>query len=116
MAAFHVRIISDVDGLEARVELVGTIDDRAGLFHWGVIPPSVAVRVDCREVDGVTAAGVRAWLRFFGALRARQLRLSFENVPPIIQDLLAVVPELILDNEIMPADLPVWRKESPLKA
>jgi hypothetical protein len=115
MSKFHVRIISAIDGLETRIELGGTIDEKAGFNHWGVVPPSLNVRIDCRDVDGMSAAGVRSWLRFFGALRARQLRLSFENVPPIILDLLPGVPDLIQDNEVRPADLPLWCKESPLK-
>lgn len=115
MSRFRVRISPALDGIEAKIEITGTIDERAGFGHWGVVPAAVAVRVDCREVDGISAAGVRSWLRFFGALRARQLRLSFENVPPIILDLIPAVPELILENEVKPSDLPLWYAESPLK-
>jgi hypothetical protein len=115
MSRFHVRIQSAVDGLEARIELSGTIDEKAGFAHWGVVPPAIAVRIDCREIDGISAAGVRSWLRFFGALRSRQVRLSFENVPPILLDLLPAVPELIQENEVRPTDIPLWSAESPLK-
>jgi len=116
MGNFHVRIASEVDGLETRIELSGTINEMAGLGHWGVVPPALAVRIDCREIDGITAAGVKSWLGFFGALRARRIRLSFENVPPIIMDLIPAIPELIHENEVRPSDLPLWCKESPLKA
>jgi hypothetical protein len=103
MHNFKVKIITKIEMMETTIDLAGMIDERAGYKHWGVVPPSKVVRVNCRAIDGINAAGIRSWLQFFGGLRARHVPLAFEDVPLALLELLVAVPELMLEEEVRSA-------------
>jgi anti-anti-sigma regulatory factor len=88
-----------------QVSLAGTVDETTDFFSL-IGSQKGPIVLDCSRIDRINSVGVKAWMKYFSALRDQKVKFVFEKISPAIVDQLNFLHNFTCGGKISSMLLP----------
>jgi anti-anti-sigma regulatory factor len=94
-----VNVIKEQKGKVLIVRLSGSIEENVN-FDEAIGAPAREMTINCKEITRLNSVGVKAWIRYFQAARARGTRLRFEECSTAIVEQFNLISNFACEGKI----------------
>lgn len=100
-----VNVSKEQQGEVLVVKLVGSIEESVD-FEQLIGPVSKEIQVNCKGVTRINSVGVKAWIKYFQALKARGVNVRFAECSMAIIEQINLISNFLSGGEVLSLYVP----------